>query len=382
MFPIRSYCDLRGLTISLQPKAAVFLLLGQPWGKHWADSSEATHLLTVSLSGQSATVQWRRFWWLQPLWCCLRKAVALRHSTVTCVERGNTAFPAVLSPVPRKSWNHPVFRPLPPSSFLTTPFGSFAMGRVKTPHPLVQVLLVAFKYVRQHCHSSYQRHQGLWQKVGRAVIRARAGWAQAGCGYRNGEKRMCLGDFMEVGWAVLIGWLDVEDERDRGRRNDAEISGLVSFIQVGPVTRWEAEREDGPQKTVSVVLGALGLRSLWTIHSKPTGGCFSRSGKPGLKVYVWGSLILSEMAIEDIRAREINELHRMGSRGWGGIWGTWMLQERAHEDRPMEKIEKQDQSDRRTRRLRHQREERVWLLKGDQIGNGPKVILWFRRQWV
>lgn len=48
---------------------------------------------------------------------------------------------------------------------------------------------------------------------------------------------MCLGDFMEVGWAVLIGWLDVEDERDRGRRDDAEISGLVSFIQVGPVTR-------------------------------------------------------------------------------------------------------------------------------------------------
>lgn len=60
-----------------------------------------------------------------------------------------------------------------------------------------------------------------------------------------------------------------------------------------------------------------------------------------------------------------------------------MLQERAHEDKPMEKTEKQDQSNRRrTRRLRHQREERVWLLKGDQIGNGPKVILWFRGQRV
>ena len=42
---------------------------------------------------------------------------------------------------------------------------------------------------------------------------------------------------MEVEWAVLIGWLDVEDERDRGGRNDAEISGLVNFIQVGPVAR-------------------------------------------------------------------------------------------------------------------------------------------------
>lgn len=48
---------------------------------------------------------------------------------------------------------------------------------------------------------------------------------------------MCLGDVMGVEWTVLMAWLDVEDEGDRGRRNDAEIFGLVCFLKVGPVPR-------------------------------------------------------------------------------------------------------------------------------------------------
>lgn len=63
---------------------------------------------------------------------------------------------------------------------------------------------------------------------------------------------MRLGDVMEVEWTVLMDWLDVEDEGDRGRRNDAEISGLVCFSEVGPVPRREAEQEEGPQKAASV----------------------------------------------------------------------------------------------------------------------------------
>lgn len=57
----------------------------------------------------------------------------------------------------------------------------------------------------------------------------------------------------------------MEDEGDGGRRSGAEASSLVSFL--------EAEQEEGPQKTVSVVLDRLSLRSLWNIQSKPTGGC-------------------------------------------------------------------------------------------------------------
>lgn len=87
-----------------------------------------------------------------------------------------------------------------------------------------------------------------------------------GCGYSNGEKRIYLGDFLEVEWIVLICWLDVEDEGGRGRKNDVESFGLVSFIEDGLVKGWEVEWEEWDYRgKLSVGLDILSLRNLWNI---------------------------------------------------------------------------------------------------------------------
>lgn len=90
---------------------------------------------------------------------------------------------------------------------------------------------------------------------------------------------------MGVEWTVLMAWLDVEDEGDRGRRNDAEIFGLVCFLEVGPVPRWEAEQEDGPQKTASIAY------TPWVPKASQLVDVFLDQGNLGWRCILGGHLI-------------------------------------------------------------------------------------------
>lgn len=77
----------------------------------------------------------------------------------------------------------------------------------------------------------------------------------------------------------------VEDEGDRGRRNDAEISGLVCFSEVGPVPRWEAEQEEGPQKTARVAYMP------WVPKASQLADGFLDQGNLGWRCILGGHLI-------------------------------------------------------------------------------------------
>lgn len=165
-------------------------------------------------------------------------------------ERKHSCSSAILSPLPRRSWEHSLSLISFSAPFLAPAFGSLATWWVKAQHSLARVLLAVFRpdgLKRCHWGCGMESVRGTRSPVrGRQAEQwsnqVRTCWTHEGHGCRSGGERTYLGDLMGVEWTGC--WLDVEGEGERRRGTDTEISGLATFIEVAPGTRGCAGQDE------------------------------------------------------------------------------------------------------------------------------------------